>query len=53
VVCKDAGLADALSTAIFVLGRVQGERLAAKMGAQTFIVDKDGKTYDNIGSKLR
>jgi len=52
VVCKDAGLADALSTAIFVLGRVEGEKLAAKMGAKTFIIDKNGKTYDNLSSKL-
>lgn len=53
VVCKDAGLADALSTAVFVLGPDEGAKLADKMGAQTFIVDKDGKTYDNLSFKLR
>jgi thiamine biosynthesis lipoprotein ApbE len=53
VVCKDAALADALSTAIFVLGPTKGISLAAKMGARTLIVDKNGKTYDNLSVKLR
>ncbi|MFA6549074.1 MAG: FAD:protein FMN transferase [Candidatus Margulisiibacteriota bacterium] len=53
VVCKDAALADALSTAIFVLGPTKGISLAAKIGARTLIVDKNGKTYDNLSVKLR
>ncbi|PIS30218.1 hypothetical protein COT42_03315 [Candidatus Saganbacteria bacterium CG08_land_8_20_14_0_20_45_16] len=53
VVGKDAALADALSTAIFVLGPAKGLALAAKLRVGVFIVDKNGETYDNLSSKLR
>ena len=53
IICKDAGLADALSTAVFVLGPVEGMKLAKKLGVRALIIDRNGITYDNSGSKLR
>lgn len=53
VVAKDAALADALSTAVFVLGPRDGLRLLKRYGAGAFIIGKNGKTYDNLGVKLR
>ena len=53
VVAKDAGLADALSTAVFVLGPVAGMELVEKFNVRAIIIDKNGTIYDNIGVKLR
>ncbi|MDD5593579.1 MAG: FAD:protein FMN transferase [Candidatus Margulisbacteria bacterium] len=53
VVGKDADLADALSTAIFVLGPSEGMRLAKSAGVRAIIVDKNGIIHDNFGLKLR
>jgi len=53
VIAQDAAIADALSTAIFVLGPEKGMELANKLAAQAVIVDKKGKIYDNFGFKLR
>lgn len=53
VVGKDAGLADALSTAIFVLGPSEGMRLAKSAGVRAIIIDKNGIIHDNFGLKLR
>lgn len=53
VVAKDAALADALSTAVFVLGPADGIKLLGRYGAKALIVDRNGKTYDNLGVKLR
>ena len=48
VVAKDAGFADALSTAIFVLGPIEGMKLAKKLGVKVVIVDKKGKITGNL-----
>jgi thiamine biosynthesis lipoprotein len=53
VITLDAGLADALSTAIFVLGPAEGLQLAGQMKAKVLIIDNKGKKYDNFGFKLR
>ncbi|HVN67039.1 MAG TPA: FAD:protein FMN transferase [Candidatus Sulfotelmatobacter sp.] len=53
VIARDAGLADALSTAIFVLGPEMGLELAKKYNAKALIVGKNGKLYDNFSFKLR
>ena len=53
VVAKDAALADALSTAVFVLGPIDGWKLLARFGAKAFVIDRNGKTYDSLGIKLR
>lgn len=53
VVAKDAALADALSTAVFVLGPADGRQLLERFGAKAFVIDRNGKTYDSIGVKLR
>ena len=42
VICKDAGLADALSTALFILPKDEGEKLAKACGAECFWVAPDG-----------
>lgn len=43
VVYKDAGMADALSTGIFVLGPQKGLELAKKLGLGVLIVDASGR----------
>ena len=53
VVAKDAALADALSTAVFVLGPVDGLKLLQKFRAKSFIIDRNGTINDNLGVKLR
>ncbi|MDD5382072.1 MAG: FAD:protein FMN transferase [Candidatus Margulisbacteria bacterium] len=53
VIANDAGLADALSTAIFVLGPVSGSDLARALKVKYILVGKNGKIYDNLGPELR
>lgn len=54
IIGKDAGFVDALSTAVFVLGPVEGMKLVKSLpDIKTIIVDKDGKIHDNFGFKLR
>jgi thiamine biosynthesis lipoprotein len=53
VVAKDAALADALSTAVFVLGPVDGVKLLRKFSAGYFIIDRNGTRYDSLSPKLR
>ena len=43
VVCADSGLADGLSTAMFLLPREEGEELAWRCGAQAMWVALDGE----------
>lgn len=49
VVCRDSGLADALSTALFLLPLEQGKELAAQCNAQAFWVDAQANTYMTDG----
>ncbi len=45
VVCEESGLADALSTALFLLPMEEGKQLLAQVGAQAMWVDADGQKY--------
>ena len=49
VICQDSGLADALSTALFVLPREDGERLAQSCGAEAMWVDLNGNRFYTPG----
>ena len=49
VVCDDSGLADALSTALFVLPVEEGMDLVEASGAEAMWVDRDGKTFYSRG----
>lgn len=45
VVCADSGLADALSTALFVLPLEEGKALAERCNAQVLWLDTNGEQY--------
>lgn len=45
VVCEDSGLADALSTALFLLPLEEGKALAKQCGAEVFWLDGNGEEY--------
>ncbi len=45
VVCDDSGLADVLSTALFLLDREDGQALLDKFGAHAMWVDASGNKY--------
>ena len=49
VICRDSGLADALSTALFVLPREKGEKLAQSCGAEAMWVDTEGNCFYTPG----
>ena len=49
IVCGDSGLADALSTALFLLPLEEGKLLAKKSGAEAMWVDADGSQYYTEG----
>lgn len=49
VVCDDSGLADALSTALFVLPREDGQKLLDERGAMAMWVDSQGEIYYSPG----
>lgn len=55
VVCADSGLADALSTALFLLPLEEGRALLAKTGAEAMWVDAVGEKYysDNFETLIR
>ena len=55
IVCADSGLADALSTGLFLMDREQGRELAQTCGAEVLWVAADGAEYMTEGfeSKLR
>ena len=42
ILCDDSGLADALSTALFVLSREEGQKLLDTFGAKAMWVAADG-----------
>ena len=49
VVCPDSGLADALSTALFLLPLEAGQKLLDKCGSTAMWVDADGNLYYSTG----
>ena len=49
VICQDSGLADALSTALFILPREEGEALAGRCGAEAMWVDAEGNRFYTPG----
>lgn len=49
VVCADSGLADALSTGLFLMDREQGQELAQQCGAEVLWVEADGTEYMTAG----
>ena len=51
IVCDDSGLADALSTALFVLPQAEGQALLDECGAMAMWVDGAGKLYYSPGFK--
>ena len=55
VVCPDSGLADALSTGLFLMDHAQGLALAQECGAEVLWIAHDGTQYmtDGFQSQLR
>lgn len=53
VVCEDSGLADALSTALFLLPQAEGQALAEHCGAQVLWVDAGGEEFMTPGFRER
>lgn len=49
IVCPDSGLADALSTALFLMDEAQGRELAEKCGAEVLWVDGAGQEFMTSG----
>jgi len=49
ILCEDSGLADALSTALFVLPLEEGQALLDRFGAEALWVDTAGKEYQSPG----
>ena len=49
VICPDSGLADALSTALFLLDEAAGRKLAEENGAEVLWVAADGTEYMTSG----
>ena len=49
IVCADSGLADALSTALFLMGREEGQALLSACNAMAMWVDAEGNLYYSPG----
>ena len=49
ILCEDSGLADALSTALFLLPREEGQALLDKCGAEAMWVDQNGEMFYSPG----
>ena len=49
IVCDDSGLADALSTALFLLPLEEGQKLLDKTGALAMWVDRNGEKFYSPG----
>ena len=49
VLCADSGLADALSTALFLLPRQEGQALLEQCGAEALWIDRDGNYFYSPG----
>ncbi len=53
VICEDSGLADALSTGLFLMDLEQGKALAQEWGADVLWVDLEGNEYMTAGFESR
>lgn len=53
VLCDDSGLADALSTALFVVDREHGQALLDRTGAEALWVSPDGTVFLSPGFHIR
>lgn len=51
IVCPDSGVADALSTALFLMSQEEGEALLKQYDAEAMWVDADGNIYYSSGFK--
>ena len=51
VICEDSGLADALSTALFLLPLEEGQALLERAGAEALWMDPSGKLFYSPGFK--
>ena len=49
IFCEDSGLADALSTALFLMDKETGEALVQECGAEAFWIAADGTEYMTAG----
>lgn len=49
ILCEDSGLADALSTALFLLSQEEGQALLDKTGAEAMWVDAQGQEFFSPG----
>lgn len=49
IICEDSGLADALSTALFLLPLEEGQQLLDKTGALAMWVDRNGESFYSPG----
>ena len=49
IICPDSGLADALSTALFIMDREEGMALAESCGAEAMWVAADGQEFMTVG----
>jgi len=49
ILCDDSGLADALSTALFLMDREAGQKLLDSTGAEAMWVDGDGEIFYSPG----
>lgn len=49
IACADSGLADALSTALFLLPQEEGQKLLDAYGAEALWVDREGNLYYSPG----
>jgi len=53
IIAPEAFAADALATAIIVMGRKKGEKLLRKLNLSYFLIDSEGKTFssNDLGNK--
>jgi thiamine biosynthesis lipoprotein len=49
IVCEDSGLADTLSTALFLLDQQSGQRLLEQSGAEALWIDREGNCFYSPG----
>ena len=49
IICQDSGLADALSTALFVMDQQSGQDLLTAVGAEALWIDREGNCFYSPG----